>query len=328
MPNRLITDPTFEMTNEFNRGPNTDLIPLQTEPEQLPILNAEDFPEQYRQPTRSNIGDLFSVYDYAVNAPIRAGVSAYQKSAERGDILPEMRGFWGAAKQYFKKPEDSPSWSGIAEDAGFSPLTFRDAAMQAGLQGYYPDISPADIGGYVGENVFDPTNLIGGGAVMGGLKYGDDALRGAKNLGDDLASQASKFDNVDDFINANEKINGMNISDFVRKEKLPEQLPIPEKGYLSYVKTDDGSIYFDTKAGPHALIIDKQKIPKERVTGGGFISDGVVTGSESPNAAPIGQQYRAIKRVEFRRKFNEQVRPQLTDIWNKSRGQSKGTGKQ
>ncbi|MCP4372961.1 MAG: hypothetical protein GY797_33370 [Deltaproteobacteria bacterium] len=99
---------------------------------------------------------------------------------------------------------------------------------------------------------------------------------------------------------------GLTISEYIKKEKLPEQKTIPEKGSFSFVRTDDGGIYFDEKDGPHALIIENQKIPAERVTGGGFIVDGVETSSQSPNALAIGEQARAKKRVEFRKKLDKQ----------------------
>lgn len=101
-----------------------------------------------------------------------------------------------------------------------------------------------------------------------------------------------------------DKVNGLSIDEYVKQAKLPPQKQIPSQGTLSYVRTDDGGIYFDVNDGPHALIIEKQNIPPERVVGGGFIKDGEFLQSESPNAAPIGEQARSQKRVEFKRKLN------------------------
>lgn len=148
----------------------------------LPILNAEDMGVPTRATPQSSLSDLGQVYDYAVQAPIRAGVAEYAKSAKAGSMIPELRGLWGAAKQYFKKPEETPTWTEIGGIAGLSPLSFKDAAMQAGLPyDMYPDISAADIGGFVGENAIDPLNLFGAGAAKG-VGMGLMAGKGAKGF--------------------------------------------------------------------------------------------------------------------------------------------------
>ena len=176
------------MHSEDTPSRQKPLIPIEAP---LPILNAEDMGVPTRATPQSDIADLGKVYDYAVQAPVRAGVAEYAKSAKEGSMIPELRGLWGAAKQYFKKPETTPTWSEIGGIAGLSPLSFKDAAMQAGLPyDMYPDVSAADIGGFVGENAIDPLNLFGAGAAkagtglaMGAMKYSDDALKGAKKMG-------------------------------------------------------------------------------------------------------------------------------------------------
>ena len=164
---------------------------------QLPIVRAEDYPEQYRQRSKANLQDLMRLYDYAIQAPIRAGVSAYQKGLTGKSWSPELQGLRAMATQYFKKPETATSWADIAQDAGLSPMSLREAGQRAGSSSYFPDVSPAQIGGFLGENMVDPTNLMGAGMAMGGIKYADDVARGGKKLKKLFHGTAESFDDFD-----------------------------------------------------------------------------------------------------------------------------------
>jgi hypothetical protein len=69
----------------------------------------------------------------------------------------------------------------------------------------------------------------------------------------------------------------MTRSEFLRSRPLPPPAPIPMTGHFPAVTTDDGQIYVDTKSPrhpTHTRFIEAAGIPPERVTGGGFITDG------------------------------------------------------
>ena len=98
MPQRL-TDPRLIPFNEWEaRRP-------QRVQQQLPVFNpvgVEHLNQYYLNPSLSDLG---RVYDYAFQAPVRAGMQA---TAEGKGVL----GTLGAmGRQYFRKPETAPSRS-------------------------------------------------------------------------------------------------------------------------------------------------------------------------------------------------------------------------
>ena len=196
--NSPVRKPNLIMHSEATPSRRPELIPIQAPPEQLPILNVEDFPEQYRQQTKSQLSDLPRVYDYAVGAPIRAGI------ADQGGLLSAIG---AVGKQFLKKPEDAPTWTEIAEQTGLSPKSFKEAAMVAGQSpDQYPDISPAQIGGFVGENVFDPLNLSGAGAAKGiGMGAGLMAGKKAKGFAKAQGKMSGIWDKMERFQIADNK---------------------------------------------------------------------------------------------------------------------------
>ena len=83
--------------------------------------------------------------------------------------------------------------------------------------------------------------------------------------------------------------------------KLPPQKPLPAKGHYPVVKTDDGGLYFSKAIDTHYQLIQKQKIPPERVVGGGWMTDGVYNEHTRSDSEKIGERARASLRVKLRR---------------------------
>ena len=140
---------------------------------EMPILRARDFPAQYRQPQRTSLADLGRLYDYAIGAPTRRFIQSSGEGKGLGRTLYDM------GRQYFRPPEESPSWTDLAESAGLPRQSLADLT-DGRMSGTMSKWTPAGIGGFAGESLFDPANLAtmgGAGMAMGAVKYADDLAK-------------------------------------------------------------------------------------------------------------------------------------------------------
>ena len=94
----------------------------------------------------------------------------------------------------------------------------------------------------------------------------------------------------------------MGFETYLKQDKLPPMIKLPEKGTYPAFRTDDGSIYYDPNPTPystHYVMAEKLKVPFHRIIDGGWIVDGVYEGTDRSDSSRLGEQYRAKKYVEY-----------------------------
>lgn len=188
---------------------------------ELPILRARDFPAQYRQPQRTSLADLGRLYDYAIGAPTRRFIQSSGEGKGLGRTLYDM------GRQYFRPPEESPSWTDLAESAGLPRQSLADLT-DGRMSGTMSKWTPAGIGGFAGESIFDPTNL----ATMGGAGIGMMLGKNAKNFSRAKGKMSALWDKKQRFeisdAKADIKDDWIFQSDFDKDYKLSDVLDHPE----------------------------------------------------------------------------------------------------
>ncbi len=133
----------------------------------------QQMPHQVYQPPfkYEGLDPLFGVLetvDYLTAAPLRAGLYEAVKGLKRGEYGP-WNFFKGAVNSY-KKPMGSPRGKDIAKEMGISDKPLNEPAGRLSFGGVASKTSPAGVAGFVGGNVLDPTNYVGAGMLVGGLK--------------------------------------------------------------------------------------------------------------------------------------------------------------
>lgn len=83
--------------------------------------------------------------------------------------------------------------------------------------------------------------------------------------------------------------------------ELPPVPEVPIEGTFPAIRTDDGSIYADTSGRTHVEIIKQLGIPPERVTSGGWVSDGDYSETDMSDTMRFAEQAKAKQRVEEKR---------------------------
>jgi diguanylate cyclase (GGDEF)-like protein len=94
----------------------------------------------------------------------------------------------------------------------------------------------------------------------------------------------------------------MDFEAYLKQDKLPPMIKLPEEGTYPAFRTDDGNIYYDPNPTPystHYAMAEKLKVPFHRIIDGGWIVDGVYEGTDRSDSSRLGEQYRAKKYVEY-----------------------------
>jgi hypothetical protein len=102
-----------------------------------------------------------------------------------------------------------------------------------------------------------------------------------------------------------EESRGAGAGELVAEAAPPTELPpvpeVPVEGTYPAVRTDDGSIYVDTTGRTHVEIIKQMGIPPDRVTSGGWISDGDYRETDMSDTMRYVEKAKAQERVQEKR---------------------------
>lgn len=87
----------------------------------------------------------------------------------------------------------------------------------------------------------------------------------------------------------------------VAPTELPPVPEVPVEGTYPAIRTDDGSIYVDTTGRTHVEIIKQMGIPPDRITSGGWISDGEYSETDMSDTMRYVERAKAQERVQEKR---------------------------
>jgi len=134
---------------------------------------------------------IMETVDYLTTAPIRGGISQAQKTGPWS--------FFKGAYNSLRHPNSTPNATQVAKQSGLSDTPLYQNSGRLSFGGLASKLSPAQVGGFVGENILDPSNLVPvgkamavGGLALGGLK------KVGKELGEGSLKQAKQIKLVED----------------------------------------------------------------------------------------------------------------------------------
>ena len=140
------------------------------------------------------LAGVMATVDYLTTNPIRGGLSQAQKTGPWD--------FFKGAYNALRHPNTSPTATEVAKQSGLSDKPLNEKTGRLSFGGMASKLSPAQVGGFIGENVLDPSNLVPvgkamalGGLAMGGLKKVGKEVGILKKLDDIFPEKIDFFGN-------------------------------------------------------------------------------------------------------------------------------------